>query len=1803
MMGSHGGSRDNSFDCTSSNPIKLHAGDIVIGDFSCLQKEECIESEDQNFSLDGESSISTPLILHFQWSSVTIDLRHSNFSHAISQHTCRSKCPHPSYNQPLPPKLWRALHQNLQFVNNERKKKLVLRGGWEFTNSQKMARNLPVLEHNNDNSKIIAFLFPASIMSFYTPRRILLWAKKKHQLTKRNRKKRGTDLVGIQDVLDHSVENFQYTMSSICLKSSHVLSYENECTSNSSGFFQRNSLNSVGFWKVLKCQMDVEQKTSYRKCCFYVRGALSAYDSSRTNHGIIAAKAILRLRRTCLHANIWKTLNLSMRSSHHFKDETINKMRGYTGMNELMEKSKSYISNCSQPDIALANLLVRGSTKIAELLKILILDAKVQAMIKMEENEKKISLLPLNQTIDRSYRKEKQKSSCKTKQGYNDSYDHKKVLILASLPEAQLLLHRFLNSCGIPHAVLAAPSNKRESKRNLSASTAYVHGLDGTDREIQEEVSSIFKWDCSQTLLSHFDKHSHRNGNDVLISSPVSIAGTNGGISAGVADFVISFDEDWSGREMKLLEAIFRRSQSRKQNNECKTVFVRLLCADSCEESFFLGCQSDAKKLKDARTINSPELNSSQSKTPRENKDKLQNNQDQKNVIDVQTDVNGYVVSGYDEESKNNILVLGRQILDYRNQFLSTILHTDLAQDFATGKGHRFLPFNSTIIQGNNEKSDSNAEIAIGSHELAHLYPAFGRNRNIWYDDDFKLGDALALIEAEVCPLSNDLGFHFKLKQSLETKHMEQLDIQFAIASPQLTSFSKSFCSRMDLKKMPVRLYCERYGRDIMLREKFENKNVTESIGKEFDTDLAESWRKSGLGCPPGNQAMPLLCYKSKDEGLRSSYDGHKNMIEQAFIDNDSSSRKRKCNDNDDHLELDKSTSLSAYENFLSHWIRDGNDGQEHLLYSPPIFPGLLAWDKKQDDNPEESITPSPIASMNIQPISKNFGDDDDIDKAIMASSGDIMDDLISSTVTNILSGGDDGLDLISLGIPLNTQEKIDSTTNSSLLDVELQLSADLPDSSSAKAVTIDAGAADSIGSSESSIIPKFSNGEPFPVSCNSFYFARSEHAVSQNKINDYGLLGIGALKLKINSKEIAKKVPMETSSYKFWRDPFHFDQLSSELYNQESLATANSRILTEPHLILDYMLLYVKKFSKKNHTSSSSNLVGKNALSSLPFGFNKLTDEVPKRKDQTTNTITSKQRMGALKTRKHIIACLEKSKMEDIDKENSFSDEKIPFIVSLSDSAKVGDKAKETAISQRKAMKKNQTVPTVVDFGPFHVGYLVYTEGMSGISAPVSLVGTSLPMGVKLSNIENGFDLQPWTQLEDFKLKEAASKFFPNWNVISHFVSDRTFMNKIRQINSLSRIGSNILRSPRQCKERLNTLFESQPSLREEILLTERLHENISTNNSFELKKHLAELNLNTDPKGTISLPESEKIKDGVFVAITKNNTLLLPSEYYKKQYEKIKRDALELEQQQNVRINVNKKRKKRFINISSTAMKRDRSSLPIPGYTGDSNVPLAIVQSHHSHAQAVTDVVRQSNGGTAEMWPLPLLDLADKQRLALIKSKLQDKPTSYTHSTAQQAGSQSTISQHRSGLNTNNSVASIPQNVVKHQPRQQQNTHSYQPIQKMQTNQQQTLVQHTHSHANVAYSKQQSPGKNHSIQNQHELVKQAARAAALAPSSNNRIVHSKMNIQGNLSTGQSVAQRQIQIGPSRDFAATNDPLSIHASMSSNNAPSPPLPLQHQRHHPQHSSVTAHGNVPPIGMSPIRGNTPPRTSNRSNCK
>jgi len=428
---------------------------------------------------------------------------------------------------------------------------------------------------------------------------------------------------------------------------------------------------------------------------------------------------------------------------------------------------------------------------------------------------------------------------------------------------------------------------------------------------------------------------------------------------------------------------------------------------------------------------------------------------------------------------------------------------------------------------------------------------------------------------------------------------------------------------------------------------------------------------------------------------------------------------------------------------------------------------------------------------------------------------------------------------------------------------------------------------------------------------------------------------------------------------------------------------------------------------------------------------------------------------------------------------------------------AKTGDKARMTSTSQRVSLRRSLVSPCRVDFGPFHVGYLSPPGGMTGISPPRTRVGISLPMGVKVPQHNREQHQQssastypePWTDQEDRKLKNCVTRFGFNWHMASRAVTGVLDGDLPRSIPNQTMTGksvSPVFRSARQCRERWQLLAKTQPFLGKEVRRVERTSREMAGRTPGEVPKSLGGILRKlvearkatskddgagqdvSDLKGALFSHSFEaRLAEPNNYKNSKNTTLLFGPAL-------LKVTASHKSSGSTAKSGINIERKKTALNTAG--QKRQRVAISIPGCVGNDPATLQVVQSHQSHAHSVRAASSSSRG---ELWPLQLLDLAEKQRQAAEGVTQRQEVTTNMATDSRQ---------HRGGVpaasHTQQSTALPPQNIV-----QQQRT---QPTPYHQMQQQHQGGAMTTPTTGIAAPMQTST-------QQQELVKQAARAAAL--------------------------------------------------------------------------------------------------------
>lgn len=787
----------------------------------------------------------------------------------------------------------------------------------------------------------------------FTKYEVFSWAKQECEISN---SKEENFIASIMDVFHQAINPFTFHHDDIDQRITPLSSYYKEvylARNNSKNILRkrksRDSQNRQNLlhkkWTIRKCNMSDLQSQSYEKCCRSLRGALGISPptlSDSTYRFVSIANALFSLRQTCLHADLYSVLKT-------------NGLVGDAKIQEFLNKCKTY---SAQPDIAIAQGIASGSAKFCELLKILTKDGGVECEMDIEDGEvvwKKRPIVNISQSLNESAFISKNVVNVNTKsnnglKGGNvigdngvkttlsspsrvtrksprlqqelspkpDLPNTKKILILASLPEVQVLLCMFLNSCGIPHELFADQKVPRKSDQETQSSHMNVS-------------TCVSNWTESQRSLIRFSNtqsnpsYSSTRSNNILVLSPHAATQHQGGLRISYADLIVDVDSDWSGRCVDLINSIVMACTVRREDNEVKC--VRLLSANTCEEHFLskdLLCEDES---------------------------------DDESSLLIETDNYGYITSAFDEETHQPKLYLGKNIIHHRGKLLKDILGiTDLPVDYTTGRDLVFLQRAFSV--------DTQVEHASSEESANHLWKFYHQDE--WdsdeeeVDHENKVAILFGYIFAQVERLKTSLCAVSKIENSKESSaiwnHAMTAEYE-GISLFHATSFT-NVTNRQDLLTLPARFYCESYGRKYFILCN-NNQNGCPQLSQQLD--IAESWRKSGLGSSALEQILPLLIYGKADDGdprntVATPRKQKKRMLEATSIAKEDISneatiiekKKRKKNNNFCDDLSSSSYRGNIYANLFtsclfSDIITDGNQGMEYVLYTPPTFPGLMS--------------------------------------------------------------------------------------------------------------------------------------------------------------------------------------------------------------------------------------------------------------------------------------------------------------------------------------------------------------------------------------------------------------------------------------------------------------------------------------------------------------------------------------------------------------------------------------------------------------------------------------------------------------------------------------------------------------------------------------------------------------------------------------------------------------------------------------------------------------------------------------------
>lgn len=369
----------------------------------------------------------------------------------------------------------------------------------------------------------LAFMYnPATFFSTRgsVGKRIISWAKRQDGLDQ------CPPIVMLRSVLAASVRKvYDFVLASI--------ETDDKC-SESIGNGTPNVSNLS--WEIRKCSLAVSQQTEYEQQCSNNILSLVPGDSSRVE----IANSLLMLRKICFHAMIGEVATSIL--------DPLLRIDGNRSMNgsTITRKNTQMSDSC----FTTAKSLLEKSSKLKELLHILANECGHEV-----PNE-------LIQTLSKDF------------DPNATSKKRAKVIILATLTEAQLITSYFLSAVGLHHEVLVSLQTKGVSSLATDAST----------------------WAWGQNVISQFndacfpdDNHQNRFV-DILVASPITLSSHSCGVGATSADFVISIDEDWSGREevqvASLLSKLRASETSATSSSKSPCKFIKIVSKNTCEDTF-----------------------------------------------------------------------------------------------------------------------------------------------------------------------------------------------------------------------------------------------------------------------------------------------------------------------------------------------------------------------------------------------------------------------------------------------------------------------------------------------------------------------------------------------------------------------------------------------------------------------------------------------------------------------------------------------------------------------------------------------------------------------------------------------------------------------------------------------------------------------------------------------------------------------------------------------------------------------------------------------------------------------------------------------------------------------------------------------------------------------------------------------------------------------------------------------------------------------------------------------------------------
>ena len=501
-----------------------------------------------------------------------------------------------------------------------------------------------------------------------------------------------------------------------------------------------------------------------------------------------------------------------------------------------------------------------------------------------------------------------------------------RVIILATLVEAQLLASSLLTAVGLRHEVLVSDAGRR--------STAHS-SRHGPARSASCSVESGYAtaWAWSQGVISQFNNSGGEERSiDIIIASPRAISSHNGGIGATSADAVISIDEDWSGREAFHVASILAKMRGRDLGagtaplRPCK--FIKIVCRNTCEDTF-LRPVNYGTKTKLGRGSNQEASRSSCVIERRSVRAVLNANQDE-------------------SESDDDEIGFGNTA-EARKTMLLGPLDTRPEENLTNGDGFLVPPTNGDEDARHKSSYAPNNNHLIGANILRYRNckssSVFCSTQVIGSSLDRPLLPTERRLQHRATPGDRDVTFAWALYNAEEyvsyvsTAGRPQTmswspEVNYELRSIALGSSVMSFL----VDVAPVQRYLESFNKSSSFISQGRGEKQMQLL--HLDGNQSTNGAIASVGDAPSNVSpdspSTTNCSKEADAG-----DSDAALL--VYGPPSSVSRKRKILDAESPIEKGVfSNCFSSFDRSTSALAGDSNQGCEPLVYFPSFLPSLL---------------------------------------------------------------------------------------------------------------------------------------------------------------------------------------------------------------------------------------------------------------------------------------------------------------------------------------------------------------------------------------------------------------------------------------------------------------------------------------------------------------------------------------------------------------------------------------------------------------------------------------------------------------------------------------------------------------------------------------------------------------------------------------------------------------------------------------------------------------------------------------------